>query len=392
MTEEINNLKKEKPLILIVDDVPKNLQILGNILKKIDCRIAAATSGTRALSMVEKNPPDLILLDIMMPELDGFEVCRRIRSSKKTAEVPIIFLTAKTETEDMVKGFEVGAVDYVTKPFIPAELLARVGVFLHIKKVEDDLRDLSEKLTSELEQVGILQENMLEKFPHPELEKVSYRIFYQPAVYASGDYYEILPLKNGKYLLIMADVTGHGASAAVVMTTARIFIHELTSKGITGSEAISTLSNIIGNYLPIRYFLTMIYMIYDSNTGILTYCNCGHPPALINRKGKILFLESSTPPIGIGSFDYSLKDFTLEDGDRILLYTDGLYENDIGNFAGSYTDLIENYKSNLSLPISLCMDALLKSAFGVTSPTGLRDDVAIMLLDYKPGDFSTREK
>lgn len=144
---------KEKPLVLIVDDVPKNLQVLGNILRKQEYNIAAATSGKQALDLVKNIQPDLILLDIMMPDIDGFEVCKKLKESTESKDIPVIFLTAKTGTDDIVKGFEVGAVDYLTKPFNSAELLARANTHIELKKARDKERELILKLKDALKKV-----------------------------------------------------------------------------------------------------------------------------------------------------------------------------------------------------------------------------------------------
>jgi len=133
----------ETSFILIVDDTPKNIQVLGTILKEAGYQIKAATDGKQALAAVEKSLPDLILLDIMMPEMDGFETCKALKTNSATRDVPVIFLTAKTETEDIVKGFELGAVDYVTKPFNSAELLARVNTQISLKKATDTVAQTS---------------------------------------------------------------------------------------------------------------------------------------------------------------------------------------------------------------------------------------------------------
>ncbi len=128
----------KKPVILIVDDTARNIQVVGSILKEsIDCNFAFARQGEQALDLAVKANPDLILLDIMMPGMDGFEVCRRLKNDSKTNMIPVIFLTAKTATEDIVTGFELGAVDYVTKPFNSAELLARVKTQLNLKLKND---------------------------------------------------------------------------------------------------------------------------------------------------------------------------------------------------------------------------------------------------------------
>ncbi len=126
-----------KAAILIVDDNPVNIQVLANILARENYRIAAAADGRQALSRIKESKPDLILLDVAMPIVDGFEVCERLKESDETSGIPIIFLTARTEEEDIVKGFNLGAVDYVTKPFNSTELLARVKTHLTIKRQQD---------------------------------------------------------------------------------------------------------------------------------------------------------------------------------------------------------------------------------------------------------------
>ncbi len=129
----------KKGCVLIVDDKLENIQVLGGVLKKEGYRINVAQSGLKALDAVEAMIPDLILLDIMMPELDGFETCQRLKTNPKTKNIPVIFLTAKTEIEDIVRGFELGAIDYVTKPFNIPELLARVNTHLELKFTKDEL-------------------------------------------------------------------------------------------------------------------------------------------------------------------------------------------------------------------------------------------------------------
>ena len=140
-----SNTPREKPLILMVDDVPKNLQVLGNILGD-QYLITPAMSGEQALARVEQLMPDLILLDVMMPGIDGFETCRQIKANQKTKEIPIIFLTAKVETVDVLKGFNVGAVDYVAKPFQAEELLTRVETHISLRKKTVELKSLYTEL------------------------------------------------------------------------------------------------------------------------------------------------------------------------------------------------------------------------------------------------------
>jgi putative two-component system response regulator len=128
----MNTEKSQKPTILVVDDTPDNLDLMGDLLMD-DYRVKVANSGKKALEIVQSaSPPDLVLLDIMMPEMDGYEVCRILKSSEETKNIPVIFLTAKTNTIDEQKGFEIGAVDYITKPISPAIVMARVKTHLDL--------------------------------------------------------------------------------------------------------------------------------------------------------------------------------------------------------------------------------------------------------------------
>lgn len=147
MTQKIHH---EKPLIMLVDDVPQNVQILHQILKDGDYSFSVATSGEDALHLVKTNPPDLILLDIMLGDIDGFEVCKRIKDDPTTAEIPIIFLTAKIHLEDKVEGFRMGAVDYITKPFEDAEIIARVRTHIRLKRSMDMIKDYNFQLNETL--------------------------------------------------------------------------------------------------------------------------------------------------------------------------------------------------------------------------------------------------
>lgn len=142
----------KKSLILIVDDVPKNLQVLAAILYKEGYEIAMADRGKSALELLENVIPDLILLDIMMPEMDGFEVCKRIKQNPKHQDIPIIFLTARHETETIVKGFESGAADYLTKPFNALELISRVKTHLQLKQRTTLLLELNATLEEKVKE------------------------------------------------------------------------------------------------------------------------------------------------------------------------------------------------------------------------------------------------
>lgn len=139
-------MTEQAPVILVIDDQAQNLQILSTTLRAAGYQVAAANSGPTALRILEKRLPDLILCDIMMPEMDGYAVCRQLKSQPETQDIPLIFLTAKTESEDVLLGFEVGAVDYVTKPFNAGELLARVKTHTELKRARDTILSYTHQL------------------------------------------------------------------------------------------------------------------------------------------------------------------------------------------------------------------------------------------------------
>jgi len=136
----------KKNIILIVDDDTTNLQVIGSFLYNKNYKIILAKSGKDALKSIEKNLPDLILLDIMMPEMNGYEVCKKLKANNQTKDIPVIFLTAKTEAKDIIKGFNTGGLDYVTKPFIKEELLARIKTHISLKVSQDLLKEQAKKL------------------------------------------------------------------------------------------------------------------------------------------------------------------------------------------------------------------------------------------------------
>lgn len=152
----------DKERILIVDDIPQNISVLNELLKE-NYSISAATNGAKALNIAQsKSPPDLILLDIMMPEMDGYEVCRRLKTDGGTSDIPVIFVTARGDVEDEAEGLKLGAVDYLTKPANPLIVLARVKTHLELKKAREYLKHqnqiLEEKVRERTRELEVTQD------------------------------------------------------------------------------------------------------------------------------------------------------------------------------------------------------------------------------------------
>ncbi len=225
-----------KPLILIVDDTPQNIQVLGRILYDNGYNVSIASSGSGALQSVKNKIPDLILLDIQMPGMDGFEVCTQLKNCNETKDIPVIFLTALTETGSVLKGFNLGAVDYITKPFNAAELTARVSTHLELKRAKEKieaekavietlnttLKNTNGKLESAYNDIkaGInyakrIQENIMQSLDFLSEKGINHFLIYKPKDIISGDFYWVQHFDE-KIFIAVADCTGHGVPGALL--------------------------------------------------------------------------------------------------------------------------------------------------------------------------------
>jgi CheY-like chemotaxis protein len=196
--------------ILVVDDSATNLQVLVRTLDGTGHRILAARDGETALDIARRVKPDLMLLDVMMPGMDGFEVCRIIKSDPATRGTAIIFLSARGEVSDKVSGLELGAADYITKPIQGEEVLARVATHLSRQHLERALRDSRDRLDRELASAARMQRLILPA-TMPQHPAVSFAAYYETSRHAGGDYYDVLPLGDDRFGIMVADVSGHGA-------------------------------------------------------------------------------------------------------------------------------------------------------------------------------------
>ena len=210
--------------ILVVDDSPVNLRLIVRTLEGRGYRILAAKNGRAALEIARRASPDLILLDIMMPEMDGFEVCRALKSDPSTRDAIVVFLSALGEVTDKVTGLELGASDYITKPIQPAEVVARVANHVARQQLEREVRNSRDRLQRELASAGAMQRDILPA-TLPSGNGATFSAYYRTSLYAGGDYYDVLRLPDGQFGVIVADVSGHGAPAAIVMAMLRAAVH-----------------------------------------------------------------------------------------------------------------------------------------------------------------------
>jgi serine phosphatase RsbU (regulator of sigma subunit) len=317
----------EQKLILVVDDTPLNISVITGALKDT-YRTKVATSGAKALAIAAgSEKPDLILLDVMMPEMDGYEVCRRLKADPATREIPVIFLTAQTEAEDETRGFQAGAVDYVHKPFSPAVVKARVHTHLVLRETREKLAQQLLAIQKELETARLIQQSILPETT-PKIDGLDIAARYVPMASVAGDFYDFVVVDNKRVGILVADVSGHGMPAALIASMLKIALAAQSAHAYDPVRVLHGLNQALCGKFQ-HHYVTAAYVFVDMEKRTLTYAGAGHPPLLIwgTASGVRDITENG---LFLGKFDfatYSSVEIPLTPGDRGLLYTDGISES-----------------------------------------------------------------
>jgi sigma-B regulation protein RsbU (phosphoserine phosphatase) len=325
----MGNNNSDTESILLVDDNPTNLQVLFQTLEGAGCKLLIAKNGNGALTIAGKARPDLILLDIMMPDIDGYEVCRQLKADPATAGIPVIFLSALGETEDKVKGLQLGAVDYITKPFQPDEVIARVNTHLTIHRLKHEVESQKDQLKHELEVVSEVQRKLLPK-KLPEIDGFKLAVHYETSRYAGGDYYDIIKIPENRWGFLIADAEGHSAPAAVLMAmTCALF----RAYPVSADDPAAVLDYLNQHLCKVAdpSFMTALYAVYDVEQQTMRVARAGQPLPMIYRSSEKRAFELNSPgvyPLGIEPYEIEIPvtEIKLMPGDRFLVYTDGLSE------------------------------------------------------------------
>lgn len=325
--------------ILIVDDTPANLKLLSQILTDEGYKVRIAVNGSQALASINLALPDLILLDIKMPGMDGFEVCRQLKANSSTGKVPVIFISALNDLNDKLTGFHAGGVDYITKPFQIEEVNARVKSHLFIRKAQQLLELNNKRMQRELTLAGHLQKNFIPQ-RLPECDGWEFSAVLKPALETSGDFFDLFVLPDGKLAILIADVVDKGVAAALLMVLAWALLRErILSFPGQPAAIFSEVNQSILSILKDLEYVTAFLGILTPQSGDLVYANAGHnPPLLFQKKeNKILPLNRTGMPLGLSEdTHWSQTTVALNPSDVLLLYTDGVTEacNPSGEFAG----------------------------------------------------------
>lgn len=320
--------------ILIVDDEPFNVDYLEQELEDLNYQTLTAVNGKDALEKITNEKPDLVLLDIMMPIMDGFTVLEKVKADSEIRNIPIIVISANNDLQNIVKGIELGAEDYLPKPFEPTLLKARIQSCLEKKH----LRDLQDMYLKSLENELNIARDIQKEFLPAELPKVEgweIASYFKAAKEVAGDFYDAFILPNGNLTFVVADVCGKGIGAALYMTLFRSLIHATTESAsdlLTPAQCLQHSVLLTNNYVAETHeaasmFATAFIGILEPKHGKLIYINAGNEPALIvDSNGNIKTeLTSTGPAIGaISGATFKTQEIILTNDDLLIAFTDGI--------------------------------------------------------------------
>jgi phosphoserine phosphatase RsbU/P len=324
--------------ILIVDDAPANLQVLAGMLKDRGYKARPVPSGKLALLAARRDPPDLILLDINMPEMSGYEVCEHLKADGQLKGIPVIFISALTEPLDKVKAFAIGGVDYLTKPFQMEELHARVETHLKLRRLQIEVEEYSRRLELAQERLKLdleLAREVQRGFLPLRLPKVpGYELFahYESAFEVGGDYYDFIPLPRQRLAVLLGDVAGKGVAAALLMAKLSADARFCMLTESNPAVAVTKLNVLMNQSGIADRFVTLIAAVLDPGSHTVTLVNAGHPSPLIYHRATrsvsdAIKGEVAGLPLGVqGGFEYASCQVPLAPGDCILAFTDGITE------------------------------------------------------------------
>ncbi len=405
-TVYVSKVNSSTETILVVDDDTDILALLEMSLISDGFNVITASDGMEGLERAKTDLPDLILLDVMMPYMDGLQVIEKLKSDSDTSTIPIMWITAKSQTEDKLKGLETGGDDYITKPFDLREVSARINAVLGrtrpVKYINPLISAMGEgfseegvaELGSHLQAAAEIQMKLLPDKP-PVYPGFEFATMFRSSTSVSGDLYDFIPLSETRIGVVLGDVKGHGIPAALLMVMIQTASRLLCNETDSPSTVLKRINTLLFHNTDLEQFATMVYGILELDTGLFTYANGGHCPpihfisgkdktdTLNHNRSKVELLE--TGGMLIGAFDiatFSSDTSQLSPGDVLILYTDGVTETEgvkPNDFYGE-DRLIECLSRNLDQSAETLCEVLQSDLLDFSGTTQLKDDRAVVVI------------
>ncbi|MCP3898870.1 MAG: fused response regulator/phosphatase [Desulfobacteraceae bacterium] len=364
--------------VLVVDDNLLNLKLIEKTLEKEGYRVVSAIDGPKGRALAAKEGPDLILLDIEMPGEDGFEVIQHLKDNPETSTIPVIFLTGVIEVSSKLQGFKLGAVDYITKPFHPLEVLARVSIHLKLSIATNSLiSDQAQKL----KQVTDAQTSML---PLPDdIPEACFGVYYEALQEAGGDFYDILEISNKITGYFLADFSGHDIETSYMTASVKALLAQNCTPIYSPSESMKMINDVLVEILPEGKYLTACYMHINRGTKKMILLNAGHPPVVHIPFEKEAYLIKSKGDI-LGMFkdaQFGRQDIDIAEKDKFIIFSDGLVESaeDKTTWVSGATSLLPQFEKMRDIPYKEIPDKLIKQIF--SEDVIWEDDIAVLCVE-----------
>jgi sigma-B regulation protein RsbU (phosphoserine phosphatase) len=368
--------------VLIVDDAKSNLDLLVEGLKT-EYKLSLAINGEMALKAAAHNPPDLVLLDIVMPGMGGYEVCQRLRQNPETAEVPIMFLSSLEDVENKARGFEAGANDYLTKPFEMLEVKARVRSLIKAKAYNDAVK---EEIAGELRVARDIQRGMLPS-DFSEVEQaygLEIKAVLHPAREVGGDLYGVFASGPERLVLFLGDVSGKGIPASMFMVRAVSLARLLAQEMAEPERILARLNDELAADNPSGMFVTFLFAVFAPGSCTLSLANAGQCRPLLLRTGEPPRWAVDHLGTALGfepGLQFDRTDISLREGDGLILYSDGVNEafNSQEECYGN-EHLLADAKEFAGQPASAIAEGLLAKVRNFAGNAPQSDDIAILVL------------
>jgi len=377
--------------IMVVDDVEVNRDLLSRRLQRMGHVVTTANDGQEALDLTSDPSWDLIMLDVMMPVLDGIGALTALKANDSTRHIPVIMISANTELETVVKCIELGAEDYLPKPFDPVLLRARVGASLEKKRLRDREQARARRMQKELEVGARIQRDFLPE-SLPTVPGYQFAARFEPAREVGGDFYDAFRLPDGAVALVLGDVCDKGVGAALFMALFRSLIRAVSASQI-GSHTVEMLESrvlhavtVTNDYIANTHgranmFATLFVGALDPATGTIAYVNGGHePPRVVRATGTVrTMLPPTGPAVGmLPEIPFTAGTIVLEPGETLLVLTDGITESRAPNgllFGDDATDaLLTAPADSVDVLLDRVLDAVHEHAAGEPAA----DDVTLL--------------
>jgi len=368
--------------ILIVDDAKINRSMLENIINQnIKCKTIMAEDGKGTFKILKEQVPDLILLDVILPDIDGFDIAKEIKNNPSTSDIPIIFITSLTDEDSKIKAFESGGIDFLTKPFSSKEVISRITAQLKLKRQYEEINKLNKKIMVDLAMAKKIQNAIM---PKREFNFLKFSVFckYLPIDAVGGDFYDLIEVEKNVYYIFLIDVTGHGIPAALYTMMLKSNLYYLTNNLNSPAEILNQLNIDISKLLLDDFYPTAVIIKLDFNKMIFTISNAAHPSPLFLSNNKLTEFKNKNFALAIKpDMKMTEETYEIKKGDKIFIYTDGVFELDNKNQLIDKSILSELILETKDIEIKHQISEIINRIIKKSNNSFFIDDVTLIGID-----------